>query len=114
MIYERAVHILMVKKKMADGTDCRKCAEVTDFLKARGLWDRIDEIVWAREDDPSSPGAQLGALLGVARAPFFVVRDDTGEKVYRSVLQLIQERFGETVTTTERARDVDPDDIGGI
>jgi hypothetical protein len=43
-----------------------------------------------------------------------VVRDDAGEKVYRSVLQLIQERFGESVTTGERARDVDPDDIGGI
>jgi len=30
------------------------------------------------------------------------------------VLQLIQERFGEAVTTLDRARDVDPDDIGGI
>jgi hypothetical protein len=108
------VHIIMVKKKMADGTDCRKCAEVTEFLKTRGLWDRIDEIVWARENDPSSPGAQLGTLLGVERAPFFVVRDDAGEKVYRSVLQLIQERFGESVSTSERARDVDPDDVGGI
>ena len=108
------MHVTMVKKKMADGTDCRKCAEVTEFLKTRGLWDRIDEIVWARENDPSSPGAQLGALLGVERAPFFVVRDDAGEKVYKSVLQLIQERFGEAVTTTERARDVDPDDVGGI
>ena len=104
----------MVKKKMADGSDCRKCAEVTEFLKTRGLWERIDEIVWARENDPSSPGAQLGARLGVERAPFFVVRDGDDEKVYRSVLQLIQERFGEAVSTTDRARDVDPDDVGGI
>lgn len=104
----------MVKKQMADGSDCRKCVEVTEFLKTRGLWERIDEVVWARENDPSSPGAQLGALLGVERAPFFVVRDGGDEKVYRSVLQLIQERFGEAVTTTERARDVDPDDVGGI
>jgi len=104
----------MVKKKMADGSDCRKCAEVTEFLKTRGLWERIDEVVWARENDPSSPGAQLGALLGVERAPFFVVRDGGDEKVYKSVLQLIQERFGEAVTTAERARDVDPDDVGGI
>jgi hypothetical protein len=56
----------------------------------------------------------LGARLGVERAPFFVVRDDHGEKVYTSVLQLIRERFGEKVTTLEQARDVDPDDIGGI
>jgi len=30
------------------------------------------------------------------------------------VLQLIQERFGEQVSTSDRARDVDPDDVGGI
>jgi hypothetical protein len=108
------MHVTMVKKRLRDGTDCRKCAEATEHLKSRGLLDRIDEVVWALEDDPDSPGMQLGARLGVERAPFFVVRDDAGEKVYRSVLQLIQERFGESVTTSERARDVDPDDIGGI
>jgi hypothetical protein len=107
------MHITMVKKRLADGSDCRKCAEVTDHLRSRGLLDRIDEIVWAHEGDASSPGMVLGARLGVARAPFFIVRDDNGEKVYTSVLQLVQ-RLGETVSTTERARDVDPDDVGGI
>jgi hypothetical protein len=108
------MHITMVKKKMKDGSDCRKCAEVTEHLTSRGLWDRIDEVVWAREDDPDSPGMRLGARLGVERAPFFVVRDETGEKVYTSVLQLVRERFGQPVTSLEQARDVDPDDIGGI
>ena len=108
------MHITMVKKKMKDGSDCRKCAEVTDHLRARGLWERIDEVVWAREDDPTSPGMVLGARLGVERAPFFVVRDDTGETVYTSVLQLVRERFGAKVSTLDQARDVDPDDIGGI
>jgi len=108
------VHVTMVKKKLADGSDCRKCAEVTAYLDARGLADRIDEVVWAQEGDPESPGMLLGARLGVERAPFFVVRDEAGEKVYTSVLQLIQERFGQTVSTAERARDVDPDDVGGI
>jgi hypothetical protein len=109
----------MVKKKMKDGSDCRKCAEVTEFLQSRGLWSRIDEIVWAVEEDPQSPGAVLGARLGVERAPFFVVRDDAGdEKVYTSALKLIQERLegagGPEITTLDQARDVDPDDIGGI
>src|SRR5437867_354296 len=104
----------MVKKTMADGSDCRKCAEVTAYLEGRGLWERIDEVVWAREDDAESPGMVLGRRLGVERAPFFVVRDERGESVYTSVLQLIQERFGEQVSTSERARDVDPDDVGGI
>jgi hypothetical protein len=108
------MHITMVKKKMADGSDCRKCAEVTEFLRTRGLLDRIDEVVWAREDDPASPGMVLGARHKVERAPFFIVRDESGEKVYTSALQLIQERLGGTVTTLERARDVDPDDVGGI
>lgn len=108
------MHITMVKKKLADGTDCRKCGEVTEYLATRGLWGRIDEVVWAHENDPESPGMRLGTRLGVERAPFFVVRDDGGEHVYTSVLQLIQERLGERVTTLERARDVDPDDVGGI
>ena len=109
-----AMHVTMVKKKLADGSDCRKCAEVTEYLERRGLWQRIDEVVWAREEDPESPGMQLGARLGVLRAPFFVVRDERGEAVYTSALQMIPERFGERVESGERARDVDPDDVGGI
>src|SRR5438477_4300456 len=108
------MHVTMVKKKMADGSDCRKCADVTAYLQARGFWDRIDEVVWAYENDPESPGMVFGQRLGVERAPFFVVRDERGETVYTSALQLIQERFGKEVSTADRARDVDPDDVGGI
>src|ERR1700752_2197792 len=108
------MHVTMVKKRLKDGSECRKCAEASEHLRARGLLDRIDEVVWALEDDPASPGMVLGARLGVERAPFFIVRDDDGETVYTSVLQLIQKRFGEQVSTLERAREVDPDDVGGI
>lgn len=108
------MRVTMVKKKLKDGSECRKCAEASEHLRARGLWDRIDEVVWAHEDDPDSPGMVLGARLGVERAPFFVVSDAEGETVYTSVLQLIQKRFGEQVSTLERAREVDPDDVGGI
>ncbi len=105
----------MVKKKLRDGSDCRKCAEATEHLRSRGLLDRIDEVVWALEDDPSSPGMALGARLGVDRAPFFVVRDDAGgEQVYTSVLQLVRERLGQSVSSLEQARAVEPDDVGGI
>jgi len=108
------MHVTMVKKTMRDGSDCRKCAEATEHLRTRGLLDRIDEIVWAREDDPQSPGMLLGARHGVERAPFFIVRDESGETVYTSVLQLIQKRFGTDVSTLESAQEVDPDDVGGI
>jgi hypothetical protein len=108
------MHITMVKKTLADGSDCRKCAEVSEYLESRGLWHRVDEVIWAHEDDPASPGMVLGQRLGVDRAPFFVIRDETGETVYTSVLQLVRERLGEAVTTADVIRDIDPDEVGGI
>ena len=108
------MHITMVRKKMRDGSDCHKCAEAVEHLRARGLWERIDEVVWAQEGDRNSPGMVLAARLGIGRAPFFVVHDAGGEQVYTSVLRLVQERFGEESSTLEQAGDLDPDDIGGI
>jgi phosphoadenosine phosphosulfate reductase len=93
------MHVTMVKKRLADGQPCRKCAQAEDLLRSRGLWDRIDEVVVADEGDPSSPGMKLGARLGVELAPFFVVREDDGtEVVYESVLKLIKDRLAGTPT----------------
>jgi hypothetical protein len=108
------MHITMVKKRFTDGTECRKCVEATAHLQSRGLWSRVDEIIWAIEDDAGSPGIVLGQRLGIERAPFFIVRDAGGEAVYMSVLQLVRERFGAVVTTADQAKAIDPDDIGGI
>lgn len=108
------MHITMVKKRLRDGSECRKCSEAMEHLRNRGLLERIDEIVWADEGDPASPGVVLGEKLGVERAPFFIVRDGNEEKVYLSVLRLIQERLGQQVSAREAAGAVDPDDIGGI
>jgi hypothetical protein len=105
----------MVKKALSSGSDCRKCEEASDFLKSRGLWDWVNDIVWAVEDDPDSPGMELGRRHGVDRAPFFVIRDDSGETVvYTSVLQLVRERLGATTTAREDVHAIDVDDIGGI
>ncbi len=103
----------MVKKKLKDGSECRKCAEATEHLRGRGLWDRIDEVIWAEEGNPASAGIVLGERLGVERAPFFVVHDDQGDTVYTSVLQLAR-RLGDDSTAADQARTVDPDDVGGI
>lgn len=108
------MHVTMVKKRLLDGHECRKCAQATEQLKSRGLWDRIDEVVEAQEGDPNSPGTQLGARLGIDTAPFFIVRDDAGEQVYTSVMRLIQDRLGKAVSDQERAAAIDPDDVGGI
>lgn len=107
------MHITMVKKRLADGKECRKCREVTELLESKGLWSRIDQVVWADERDPESPGMKLAAQYHVNVAPFFIVRDKGGEHVYTSVLQLLRGRLAE-LTTSEQARVVDPDDIGGI
>jgi hypothetical protein len=108
------MHVIMVKKKLKDGSDCRKCAEVTDYLRSRGLWEKIDEVIWAHEDDPESAGMKLGARLGVERAPFFVVRDEGVERVYTSVLQLMRDRFSDVEAARDAAKIIDTDDVGGI
>ena len=88
------MHVTMVKKRLANGETCRKCIQAEELLRKRGLFDKIDEVVWADESDPASPGAKLGVYFGVTLAPFFVVRDDAGhETVYESVLALINERL---------------------
>jgi len=108
------MHITMVKKTTRDGAECRKCAEATAHLKGRGLWDRIDEVVWAAEDDPTSPGMVLGSQHGVDRAPFFIVKDGGAEQIYTSVVRLIQDHLKAPVSTQDQARHIDPDDVGGI
>jgi hypothetical protein len=108
------MRVIMVKKKMKDGSDCRKCTEATEYLRSRALWDKIDEVVWAHEDDPESAGMKLGERLGVERAPFFVVCDEGEERIYSSVLQLIRDRFSDVVSARDAAKTVDADDVGGI
>jgi len=104
----------MVKKRLRDGSECRKCAQATQQLEARGLLGRIDEILEAREGDSSSPAGKLAERFGIDTAPFFIVRDDSGEHVYTSVMRLIQDRLGAKVSDRERAAAIDPDDVGGI
>ncbi len=87
------MHITMVKKELRDGRPCRKCEQAMDTLMARKVWNRIDEVVVAKEGDASSPGVQLATKHHVDVAPFFIVRDDGGEQVYTSVMLLIKERL---------------------
>ena len=108
------MHITMVKKRLADGSECRKCVDATDHLRSRGLWEAIDEVVWAREDDPASAGLRLAADLDVDRAPFFIVDDEHGRAVYLSVLQLVRDKLNQPVSVQEEVSAIDADDIGGI
>jgi hypothetical protein len=106
------MQLTMVKKRLVDGSECRKCQEATGILKSRGLWERVDEVVWAVEGDPGSAGMVLGARHAVDVAPFFIVRDEGREAVYTSVLQLVRDRLDGRVTAAEHVQAIDVDDIG--
>ncbi|HTA94056.1 MAG TPA: phosphoadenosine phosphosulfate reductase family protein, partial [Polyangiaceae bacterium] len=89
------MRVTMVKKRLLDGEACKKCVQAEDMLKARGLWSRIDEVVWAVEGEPESPGLQLAARHHVELAPFFIVeREGSEPRVYTSTVQFIKEALG--------------------
>ena len=86
------MRIRMVKKLKADGSPCRKCADVEKRLSDAGLLHRIDQIIIADENDPTSDGMQLAREFDVATAPFFIVEDDTGEAtVYTVYFKFLKE-----------------------
>jgi phosphoadenosine phosphosulfate reductase len=88
---DRPRKITMVKKLLLSGEPCAKCAQAEDMLRGRGVWDQIDEVVWAKEGDPESPGARLGRQHGVDLAPFFVIeRPGLEAEVVESTLKLIK------------------------
>ena len=89
------MHITMVKKIKADGSPCKKCADVEERLHAADLQDRIDNIAIADERDPNSEGMQLAREHQVDRAPFFIVKDEQGQtKIYTVYYQLLKEVLG--------------------
>jgi phosphoadenosine phosphosulfate reductase len=89
------MRITMVKKRLASGDPCEKCAQAEEMLRRRSLWQRIDQVVWAVEGDDSSPGALVATRHGVERAPFFVVEQEDGEEtVVTSALRLVKEYLG--------------------
>jgi phosphoadenosine phosphosulfate reductase len=85
------MHVTFVKKRLASGQPCEKCVQAEELLRRRGLLERIDEVAWAKENDPDSPGMILARERGITLAPFFIVRDADGERVYTSVLGFIKE-----------------------
>lgn len=83
------MRVTMIKKRFADGHTCEKCAQAEDLLRRRGLFDRVDRVVWADETDASSEGMRLAAQYGVSLAPFFLVEEGGQTSVYTSVLKLV-------------------------
>jgi phosphoadenosine phosphosulfate reductase len=98
------MHITMVKKRLLNGQPCGKCAQAEEMLRNRGLWERVDEVVWAIEGEPNSAGMLLGQELGVDLAPFFVVRDDAGNRtVYTSAIKFVKDGLAQSTAGAEAA-----------
>jgi len=86
------MHITFVKKIKRDGSPCRKCADVERRLRTDNLLRHIDRTVIADEGDPSSAGMRLAGEFEVERAPFFLVRDDSGKvRVYTVYFKFLKE-----------------------
>lgn len=64
--------VIMVKKWLVDGSVCKKCVEVEEFLKGWGFWNVIDEVVYFDEGDFESLGVILVCEYGMERVLFFV------------------------------------------
>ena len=99
--------ITVVKKIKADGSPCRKCADVEKRLRESGYMDRIDEIVVADERDPDSAGMRLARDFNVELAPFLIVEDDPGSpRIYTVYFRLVKEVLQGTSTEAEEIAEI--------
>ncbi|MBI2993459.1 MAG: hypothetical protein HYY48_04690 [Gammaproteobacteria bacterium] len=101
------MRITMVKKIKADGSPCRKCADVEERLKSSGLWNGIDEVVVADEREPDSEGMRLARQYGVDAAPFFIVEDGPGQvRIYTVFMRLLREVLDKPVSESDEAAEI--------
>jgi hypothetical protein len=101
------VKITLVKKILADGSPCQKCADVLARLQSSGQMDRIDAVLVADERDPQSPGMLLAERLQVSRAPFFLVTTETGaETVYTVYFKFAREVLNTSISQSQQAAEI--------
>jgi hypothetical protein len=99
--------ITFVKKIKADGSPCRKCAEVQSRLEKEGYIDKIDRTVIADERDSNSEGMQLAQQYTVDRAPFFIVEEDDKEAViYTVYFKFVNEILDGKTSEEDAAKDI--------
>ena len=101
------MRITMVKKIKADGSACRKCAEVEARLVESGHLYRIDRTVVADERAPESEGMVLARRHGVDVAPFFIVeRDDGSTQVYTVYFRFLREVLQDEASPAQEAAEI--------
>jgi len=99
--------IIFVKKILADGSACAKCADVIEKLEKSGQMARIDETLIADERDPESPGMRMAKLHQVDRAPFFVVENAGREpQIYTVYLKFVKEVLEQKTDQNEELKEI--------
>ena len=76
------MHITMVIKVLKDGKPCPRCEKALEFLEDQGMKKHIDRIVAVEAEKPMSEGILLAEKFGATRAPFFVIRQDSGREFF--------------------------------
>jgi hypothetical protein len=87
--------IIMVKKLLEDGSECKKCREVTERLNAHNETSKIDHVAYADLREPDSEGFKLASKHQMDTTPFFIVEDDGKETVYKTYLELRKHVFNQ-------------------
>lgn len=100
------MHITFVKKILANGEPCSKCADVSMRLERDGYLDLIDRIVIADERDAQSEGMRIANEHHVERAPFFVVKDGAKARVFDVYFKFVNEVLKAKTSDVEAARDL--------
>ncbi|MBV1876088.1 MAG: hypothetical protein KUG79_00465 [Pseudomonadales bacterium] len=104
------MHITFVKKILANGQPCQKCADVAKRLLDSGQMSQISETVIADERDPNSVGMQLAKQHNVSRAPFFIVyednKKDSAAKIYTVYFKFAKEILGRESSKSEQNKEI--------
>jgi len=107
--------ITMVKKLLEDGSECKKCREVTERLNAHNEMNKLDRIAYADVRDPGSEGFKLAEKHNMETTPFFIVEDDGEETVYKTYLELRKNAFNQAPDAEdieiEEKRKAPPDEL---
>ena len=99
------MHITFIKKILADGKPCAKCADVERRLQGSRQMARIDRVIIADERDPASEGMRLASRHGVDTAPFFIVERDSETVVYTVYLKFARDVFATDPKPVDEARE---------
>jgi len=102
------VKITLVKKILADGSPCKKCADVITKLEDNDQMQFIDEILVADERDGESPGMKLAATYDVSRAPFFVVEreDQDTPDIYTVYFKFVKEVLDQKTSEADEIQEI--------